>query len=64
MEDAPDPEKSDLVMLVRNRISRIFFLRSFFDYPISLKWNTFKNLGIVKIIRCFLARHTSPFQFE
>ena len=33
-EDAPDPEKVDLVMLVRNRLSRIFFLRSFFDYPI------------------------------
>ncbi len=51
VEGAPDPEKSDLVMLVRNRLSRIFFLRSFFDYPISLKWNTFKNLGMAKIIR-------------
>jgi protoporphyrinogen oxidase len=50
-QDAPDPEKSELVLLVRNRISRIFFLRSFFDYPISLKWNTFKNLGIRKILR-------------
>jgi len=48
---APDPEKSDLVMLIRSRISRIFFLRSFFDYPISLKWDTFKNLGLVRVIR-------------
>ncbi|NHZ85964.1 MAG: NAD(P)-binding protein [Planctomycetia bacterium] len=48
---APDPETSDRVMLIRNRISRIFFLRSFFDYPISLKLDTFKNLGMVKIIR-------------
>ena len=55
MEGAPDPEKSDLVMLVRNRLSRIFFLRSFFDYPVSLKWNTFKNLGMVKIIRIGLS---------
>ncbi|MFH0729329.1 MAG: NAD(P)/FAD-dependent oxidoreductase [Pseudomonadota bacterium] len=54
-EGAPDPEKSDLVMLVRNRISRIFFMRSFFDYPISLKWNTFKNLGMLKIIRIGLS---------
>jgi protoporphyrinogen oxidase len=54
-EGAPDPETSDLVMLVRNRLSRIYFLRSFFDYPISLKWNTFKNLGIVKIIRIGLS---------
>ncbi|MFH1093342.1 MAG: NAD(P)/FAD-dependent oxidoreductase [Candidatus Omnitrophota bacterium] len=50
-ENAPDPEKNDLVMLIRRRISRIFFKRSFFDYPISLKWNTFKNLGMTKIIR-------------
>ena len=55
MEGAPDPEKTDLVMLVRKRLSRIFFLRSFFDYPISLKWNTFKNLGMVKIIRIGLS---------
>jgi protoporphyrinogen oxidase len=55
MEGAPDPEKNDLVMLVRNRLSRIFFLRSFFDYPISLRWNTFKNLGMVKIIRIGLS---------
>tara|TARA_Y100000031_G_scaffold23354_1_gene24820 strand:+ start:381 stop:1853 length:1473 start_codon:yes stop_codon:yes gene_type:complete len=49
-KDAPDPEKSDLALLIRHRVSRIFFLRSFFDYPISLKFNTFKNLGIIKII--------------
>jgi len=50
-KNAPDPEKNDLVMLIRNRVSRIYFLRSFFEYPISLKWATFKNLGFVKIIR-------------
>ena len=53
--NAPDPEKSDIVMLVRNRLSRIFFLRSFFDYPISLKWNTFKNLGLIRITRIGLS---------
>jgi protoporphyrinogen oxidase len=46
-----DPEKNDKVMLIRNRLSRIFFLRSFFDYPISLKFDTFKNLGIVRIAK-------------
>ena len=49
--NAPDPEKTNLVMLLRGRLSRIFFLRSFFDYPISLKYTTFKNLGIIRIIR-------------
>ena len=46
-----DPETTDRVMLIRSRLSRIFFLRSFFDYPISLKINTFKNLGIVRITK-------------
>lgn len=46
-----DPEKIDKVMLIRNRLSRIFFLRAFFDYPISLKWNTFKNLGLFRIFK-------------
>ena len=33
-------------MLVRRRVSRIFFLRKFFDYPISMKFQTFKNMGL------------------
>lgn len=48
---APDPELTDKVMLIRNRISRIFFLRSFFDYPISLKLDTFRNLGLTRTAR-------------
>ena len=49
--DGPDPEKTDRVMLIRNRLSRIFFLRKFFDYPITLNGKTISNLGIVRIIR-------------
>ena len=41
----PDPEKTDRVMLRRNRLSRIFFNSKFFDYPISLKFDTIKNMG-------------------
>lgn len=41
----PDPEKEDRVMLVRNRVSRIFYKKKFFDYPISMKWQTIKNMG-------------------
>ena len=37
--NGPDPEQTDRVMLLRQRISRIYYLRRFFDYPISLKWN-------------------------
>ena len=41
----PDPESSDRVMLRRHRVSRIFFKRKFFDYPISLKMQTIRNMG-------------------
>lgn len=44
-EGGPDPEKEDRVMLTRHRISRIFYLNKFFDYPISMRWSTFKNMG-------------------
>ncbi len=42
----PDPERTDRVMLRRNRLSRIYFDGKFFDYPISLKWETFRNMGL------------------
>ena len=42
----PDPEKSDRVLLVRSRVSRIYYAKGFFDYPLSLKAQTFKNLGL------------------
>lgn len=42
----PNPDKTDRVMLKRNRLSRIFFKQKFFDYPISLKIDTIKNMGI------------------
>jgi len=47
-KDGPDPEKTDRVMLIRTRISRIFYLRKFFDYPISIKIETFFNMGFIR----------------
>lgn len=44
-----DPDHTDKVMLVRNRLSRIFYLRRFFDYPIRLNGKTIANLGIFRI---------------
>lgn len=46
VEGGPDPEQNDRVMLRRNRLSRIFFNNKFFDYPVSLKWETLKNMGL------------------
>ena len=50
-ENGPDPEQTDRVMLVRRRISRIYYLNKFFDYPISMKWQTFKNMGFVRTVK-------------
>jgi protoporphyrinogen oxidase len=46
-----NPETEDNVMLMRRRLSRIFFLRKFFDYPVSLNYKTIKNLGTAKIFK-------------
>lgn len=50
LQDGPDPEQQDRVMLLRERVSRIFYLRKFFDYPISLKMQTFTNMGLGRTI--------------
>lgn len=50
-DKGPDPEKEDRVMLVRNRVSRIYYSKHFFDYPISLKWSTLKNMGFGTTIK-------------
>jgi len=46
-----DPEKIDCVMLIRNRLSRILYLRKFFNYPVNLSKETIQNLGICKMFR-------------
>ncbi|MDR2552393.1 MAG: NAD(P)/FAD-dependent oxidoreductase [Treponema sp.] len=46
----PDPEREDAVMLLRDRVSRIFYRRRFFDYPVSLKPETFLNMGLFNTI--------------
>ena len=41
----------DCVMLVRPRRSRIYFMRSFFDYPLSLTADTLRHLGLLRTLR-------------
>ena len=50
-ENGNDPEKDDNVMLIRRRVSRIYYLKKFFDYPISLSFKTIKNMGFVRTIK-------------
>ena len=47
----PPPSQTDLVMLVRPRKSRIYYLRRFFDYPIRINAQTLQNLGPVRMVR-------------
>lgn len=50
-ENGPDPESDERVLLLRNRVSRIYYLRKFFDYPISLKPETFINMGFSRTMK-------------
>jgi protoporphyrinogen oxidase len=57
----PDPEKEDKVMLYRQRISRILYLRKFFDYPISMKPQTFINMGLTRTLKAGFGYLNSAF---
>jgi protoporphyrinogen oxidase len=50
-----DPGATDRVMLIRPRVSRIFFQRKFFSYPVSLSVATLKNLGLLQTIKIGLS---------
>lgn len=38
-------------MLIRDRITRIYYGRKFYDYPVSLNWTTITNMGIWNLIK-------------
>jgi protoporphyrinogen oxidase len=46
---------TDAVMLVRQRLSRIYHRRRFFDYPLRLNGRTLKNLGMPEALRIGLS---------
>ncbi len=48
--DAPDPTREDRVMLLRSRLSRIYFKRKFFTYPVSISLQTVRNLGAMRTV--------------
>lgn len=50
-EGGPDPEKTDDVFLIRHRVSRIYYNGKFFDYPISMKPQTFINMGFLTSLK-------------
>ena len=65
--EAPDPDTTDEVMLLRSRKSRIYYLRKFFDYPITLSLRTVRNLGLIRMARIglsYLRAHLLPIRDE
>lgn len=47
--------QSDRILLVRKRLSRIFYERKFYTYPISLNRETLSNLGLIRILKIGLS---------
>jgi protoporphyrinogen oxidase len=45
------PVDKDKVMLLRRRLSRIYFLRQFFNYPLNLSPNTLRKLGLLRTMK-------------
>jgi protoporphyrinogen oxidase len=52
---APDAAASTAVMLVRRRLSRIFYRRRFFDYPLKLNAGTIANMGLLETAKIGLS---------
>jgi protoporphyrinogen oxidase len=50
-----DPEKTDPVMLIRPRVSHIYFLNKFFDYPLSLSASTLAKLGFFRTAKIVMS---------
>ena len=51
VENGPDPEKDDKVILVRDRVSRIYYNKHFFDYPVTMSAATIKNMGFLTTMK-------------
>ena len=47
----PNPNIEDKVMLVRERVSRIYYNKHFFDYPVTMKPETIKNMGFFTTVK-------------
>ena len=53
-KQGPDPEKEDRVMLIRRRISRIFYRKKFFNYPVTLSADAISKMGFFTTLKCGL----------
>lgn len=59
------PQNTDNIILLRNRLSRIYFLKKLFHYPLKLNMDLVKSLGIfrcVKILISYLKASIFPYK--
>ncbi len=66
-KSSPDPEKDDDVMLQRPRVSRIFYRKNFFQYPIGITLSVARRLGLFNtflIGLSYIWRHFFPLKDE
>ena len=60
-----NPDEEDAVMMTRQRFSEILYSRKLFNYPISMSFKTFKNMGLKRTFKagfsylksCFVKRN-------
>lgn len=45
------PETQDNVMMLRPRVSHIYFNRRFIDYPVTASWRTLRDIGLCNALR-------------
>lgn len=50
-----DDTNKDNILLKRKRVSRILFENKFYDYPISLKFETLKNMGFIRTFNVIIS---------
>nr|WP_295871923.1 NAD(P)/FAD-dependent oxidoreductase [uncultured Chitinophaga sp.] len=49
------PQHPDLVMLIRDRLSRIYYQRKLFLYPLTMSMSTISKLGLFRLCRIMLS---------
>jgi len=53
--NSAEDNHQDKIMLLRNRLSRIYFLKRFFSYPVTLSANTLMGLGLGRSMNIFFS---------
>jgi len=50
-KEGSNPENEDKSFLIKDRVTRIYYGKKFYDYPVAINYNTIKNLGFINIIK-------------